>query len=143
MQLNKWVQASQFSVDFPDGWLVTQAEDSTEIVPESGDAAVHISVFARPDSADSSEHATRELMTFFAKRNELEIEGPLKCFREDDVWTCHGCFENAGSTQRPAKWSLRVILTKSKAIVGSLCSDDVNSRSWKQGGSVLMSLAVP
>ncbi|MEQ1890559.1 MAG: hypothetical protein ABL951_15485 [Alphaproteobacteria bacterium] len=142
MKLDRWIQAGQFSLDLPESWLVSETEDCTEIIPSAEDAAIHVSVYKRTLLEPPSFKDAISLIENFSDKNDLCQNANLKHRSSAHGYTCTGFFSGSGEASEPLFWVVKSIAGKKIAVLATLCSDNTEAQTYKEGLSILGSLTL-
>ncbi len=140
IRTDKWIQPGQFSVDVPANWEVRELGDAVEVVPESADAAIHVTTYVRRLAGEPKADEARSLLASFARKSALIPLKPAHCFDWENTWTCDAEFEGHVDPNVPRYWFLRSIVRQEQAFLGSLCLDDLSSPSYVDGKKILLSM---
>jgi hypothetical protein len=140
--MDKWTQPGQFSLSLPESWTISQTAKLTELVPGSGDAAIHISSFSKREPSPPTCREAIALVENFANNNSLEVVTAPTCKTQPNECSCIGRYRKAEGGSGPMQWILKSSVGLRVAAVASLCSDDQKAQSSTEGQSILETLVV-
>jgi hypothetical protein len=142
--MGKWIKHEQFSLDIPEDWAVSEEHESIELQPNSRDAAIHISVLKKTVPSPPRMEEAVTLVENFALNNNLRNEEnrskvePKECDGYVSMFTA--IFHGTSLPSEPLIWVVKSIVGDKKAVLATLCLDDVNTQSYVEGLSILDSL---
>lgn len=136
-----WKQPGQYSLEVPSSWAISEIDDTTELVPENGDAAIHISVFRKQVKSFPQPGDAAKLVGNFAQKNDLRLDGELTIQCNENRCACFGRFEGSDKEpDQPGIWFVKGVVGLHKAVLGTFCLDEPDGRSYVEGLAILDSL---
>lgn len=140
MSKDIWMQKGQFSLQLPMDWEVSELDESIEIVPMNGEAAIHISVFKKTSSGIPSMKEAAILVDNFAQKNGLKKITILSTSKTKYCCNLLEQLSGNGKSSQPLYWVVKGVVGLSKGILGTLCIDELASQTYKDGLAILESL---
>ena len=116
----RYVWPGKLSLQFPDGWHLSEPGDLIEVTPPDESGAAHISVFHRTEPGLPSTADARALVGWFAKRRgcgSVEVDS----FQHEGVAEGGALFESVEDGIRTA-WYVRAKVWTREAILASYCT---------------------
>lgn len=140
----KWIQPGQFTLEIPENWSVLEELNITELKPDLNNAAIHISVLKKAISSRPYLEEAIYLVEEFALNNKLG-NGDMRCKMEpiegSESFSMYAAnFLRTGFPDEPLIWVVKSIVGESKAVLATLCLDDVKTKSYVEGLAILDSL---
>lgn len=137
-----WIQKGQFSLQLPMDWEVSELDESTEIVPANGEAAIHITAFKKTSSGIPTKKDAAILVDNFAQKNGLK---KINILSTSETKHCCNFLEQLAGNGKPSQplfWVVKSIVGSSKGILGTLCIDELTTQTYKDGLAILESLKI-
>jgi hypothetical protein len=139
--MDLWKKPGQYTLKIPDCWAIDDVEDSTELVPEKNDAAIHVSLLRKKARTPPNLEDTIMLVENFAQKNKLHLVRELDVGRHGDICICIREFAGPDDDlDQPRIWLVKGLVGWHKGILGTLCLDESGGSSYTEGLEILHSL---
>ena len=138
------VRSGSLILDLPNGWRVTRDSDDIEVVPQTGDGAVHFTVLSLGETLPPDAATAEQIATIFLKSQQTTPnQAPISASSD-----ANGAVATATLPAREfdgANWNgdLRVVVWTRRAVAGTYVWSRHDEGLRREGLTIIESIREP
>jgi hypothetical protein len=138
------VRSGSLILNLPTGWRVTRDAEDIELVPETGDGAVHFTVLSLGDKLAPTPAAAEQIATIFLESQHTTPEhAPITAFSDASGAVATAVLPPREFESATWRGDLRVVVWPRRAVAGTYVWSRDDEELRGEGLSIIQSIRQP